>query len=92
MNASNWLWIALQITDAVDFDTVASGPRVSASAASMSRIDSPRTQPEITSASNALVRVTPLPSSWEENASRVPRTLGRLSATAPAVVLTWMSP
>ena len=78
----------MQICDAVDFDTAASGPSVSASAAAMSRIDSPRTQPEITSASSALVRVTPLPSSPEENASSVPRTFGRRSATGPAVVFT----
>jgi hypothetical protein len=46
-----------------------------------------RTQPEITNDSSALVRVTCLPSSRDENVSRVPRTLGRLSSTAPAVVL-----
>ncbi len=92
MNASNWAWIAWQICDTVDFDTVASDPSVSASAASMSRVDNPRTQPEITSASSALVRVTPLPSSREENASRVPRTFGRLRGTGPAVVFTVTSP
>jgi hypothetical protein len=35
-----------------------------------------------------LVRVTPLPSSREANASSVPRTLGRFRATGPAVVFT----
>jgi hypothetical protein len=88
LNASNWSWIAWQITDTVDFDTVASGPSASASAASMSRVDSPRTQPEMTIASSALVRVTPLPSSRELNASSVPRTFGRCKVTGPAVVFT----
>ncbi len=58
----------------------------------MSRVDSPRTQPEMTSASSALVRVTPLPSSREENASSVPRTFERRSVTGPAVVFTVTSP
>ena len=48
-----------QIRLAVDLDSAASGPRTSARVASMSRSDSPRTQPEITSDSNALVRATP---------------------------------
>ena len=54
----------------------------------MSRSDRPRTQPEITSDSNALVRVTPAPNSREQNAWSVPRSLGRCSWTAPIVVLT----
>lgn len=68
--------------------TVASGPSASASAAVMSRSDRPRTQPEITSDSSALVRVTCLPSSRELNRSSVPRSLGRCSYTGPAVVST----
>ena len=44
----------------VDFETVESGPKASASDASTSRTDRPRTKPAITSDSNALVRVTPL--------------------------------
>ena len=54
----------------------------------MSRSDRPRTQPEMTSDSNALVRVTPAPNSREQNAWSVPRSLGRCSWTAPIVVLT----
>jgi hypothetical protein len=54
----------------------------------MSRSDSPRTQPEITSDSNAFVLVTPAPNSREQNLWSVPRSLGRCSSTAPIVVLT----
>jgi hypothetical protein len=44
---------------------VAASPRASASAASTSRVDRPRTEPAITRDSMALVRVTPLPRSRE---------------------------
>jgi hypothetical protein len=54
----------------------------------MSRSDRPRTQPEITSDSNALVRVTPAPNNREQNTCSVPRSLGRCSSTAPIVVFT----
>jgi hypothetical protein len=54
----------------------------------MSRSDRPRTHPEITSGSNALVRVTPAPNNREQNAWSVPRSLGRCSSTAPIVVFT----
>ena len=40
-------------------------------------------------ASNALVRLTPLPSSRDTKGSLVSRSLGRSSTTGPAVVLTW---
>ena len=72
----------------VDFDSAASGPSTSARAASMSRSDRPRTQPEMTSDSSALVRVTPAPNSREQNASSVPRSFGRCSSTGPIVVFT----
>lgn len=75
----------------VDFDSTASGPRASASAASTSRTLRPRTNPEMTSASSALVRLTPLPSSRDANGWVVPRSLGRSSTTGPAVVFTWSS-
>jgi hypothetical protein len=80
--------IAWQTRLTVDFDRAASGPSASARAASTSRIDRPRTNPEITRASNALVRLTPLPSSRDVNGWSVPRSLGRSSTTGPAVVLT----
>jgi hypothetical protein len=54
----------------------------------MSRSDSPRTHAETTRASRACVRVTPVPNSWEQNFSSVPRSLGRLSSTGPIVVFT----
>ena len=72
----------------VDFPRAASGPSTSASAASTSRMLRPRTNPEMTSASSALVRETPLPSSREANGWLVARTLGRSSTTGPAVVFT----
>jgi hypothetical protein len=72
----------------VDFDSAASAPSTSARAASMSRSDRPRTQPEMTSDSSALVRVTPAPNSREQNASSVPRSLGRCSSIGPIVVFT----
>jgi hypothetical protein len=76
----------------VDFDSVASGPSASASAASTSRSLKPRTQPEIANASNAFVRVTCLPSRREANRSSMPRSFSRRSPTGPAVVRTVMSP
>jgi hypothetical protein len=54
----------------------------------MSRSDRPRTQPEMTNDSSALVRVTPAPNSREQNASSVPRSFGRCSSTGPIVVFT----
>lgn len=72
--------------DTVDFDSVASAPRASASVASTSRVDRPRTNPAITSDANAFVLVTPAPNSREANASVVPRSLGRSRVTGPAVV------
>ena len=77
-----------QIRLTVDFDSAASAPSASASAASTSRSDRPRTQPEITSDSKALVRVTPSPNSRLQKASSVPRSLGRCSSTGPIVDLT----
>ena len=77
-----------QIRDTVDFDTAACSPSASTSAASTSRVDSPRTNPAITSDSSALVLVTCVPNSCEANRSVVPRSLGRASVTGPAVVLT----
>jgi hypothetical protein len=79
---------ASQTRATVDFDSAASGPNASAKAASTSRTDRPRTNPDSTSASSALVRLTPLPNSREVNGSVVPRSLGRSSTTGPAVVLT----
>src|SRR4029077_21123050 len=84
--------ISPQIRDTVDFDTAACSPRASVSAASTSRVDSPRTNPAITSDSSALVLVTCLPNSCEANSSVVPRSLGRASVTGPAVVLTVVGP
>ena len=78
----------MQIRDTVERDTVADSPSASVSAASTSRVDSPRTKPAITNASNALVLVTPLPNSWEANRSVVLRSLGRCNVIGPAVVLT----
>lgn len=56
--AANSSLMRSQMRLTVDFDTVASAPSASASAAVMSRSDSPRTQPEITRLSSALVLVT----------------------------------
>jgi hypothetical protein len=80
--------VQLDVRDTVDFDTAACSPRASTSAASTSRVDSPRTNPAITSDSSALVLVTCVPNSCEANRSVVPRSLGRASVTGPAVVLT----
>jgi hypothetical protein len=48
----------------------------------------PRTQPEITSASNAFVPVTQSPNSREQNRSSLPRSFGRCNSTGPIVVFT----
>jgi hypothetical protein len=85
LNSSPIRW---QMRLTVDFDSAASAPSTSARAAWMSRSDRPRTQPEMTSDSSALVRVMPAPNSREQNAWSVPRSLGRCSATAPMVVCT----
>ena len=58
---SNWVLISPQIRDTVDFDTAADSPSASPRVASTSRVDSPRTNPAITSDSSALVLVTPFP-------------------------------
>ena len=55
------------------------------------RTDSPRTNPAITSVSNAFVLVTPVPNSRETNFSSVPRSFGRATLTGPAVVFTVVS-
>ena len=91
-NASKSSRSLAQIRDAVDFDNAASGPSASASRASMSRSDRPRTHPEMTSASSGSVRTTPLPNSADANASAVLRSFGRFRLTGPAVVLTVTSP
>jgi hypothetical protein len=75
--------ISAQIRDTVDFDTAADSPSASTSAASTSRVDSPRTNPAITSDSSALVLVTPVPNSREANRSVLPRSFGRASVTGP---------
>ena len=80
--------IAWHTRDTVDLLSAASAPRASARVFSTSRTDSPRTNPAITSDSNALDFVTPLPNSCEANASVVPRSFGRSTVTGPAVVLT----
>ena len=58
-------------------------PSASASVASTSRIDSPRTNPAITSDSSALVLVTCVPNSREANGSVVPRSFGRCNGHRP---------
>jgi hypothetical protein len=72
--------------DTGDFDTTGCGPRASTRAVSTSRTDKPRTNPAITSASSALVLVTPVPNSSQANRSLVPRSLGRCPLTGPTVV------
>ena len=79
--------MAWHTRDTVDLLKAASAPSASASVFSTSRVDSPRTNPAITSDSNALDLVTVLPNSWEANASVVPRSFGRATVTGPAVVL-----
>src|SRR5215471_3700275 len=80
--------MARHTRDTVDFDMVACGPSASANAASTSRTDRPRTNPAITSDSNAFVLVTPVPNRRETNRSWVPRSFGRATVTEPDVVLT----
>ena len=80
--------MAEQIRLTVERDRAACAPSTSARAASMSRSDRPRTQPESTKASRALVRVTPSPNRREQNRSWVARSLGRCSSTGPIVVFT----
>ena len=58
----------------------------------MSRTDSPRTKPAMTSDSRALVLHTPTPNRREANCSSVPRSFGRSRVTGPAVVLTVAGP
>ncbi|CPW28194.1 Uncharacterised protein [Mycobacteroides abscessus] len=88
LQASNWSRMSSQMRDTVDFDTAAVSPSASVKVACTSRVDSPRTNPAITSDSSALVLVTPLPNNWEAKRSAVPRTFGRSSVTGPAVVFT----
>jgi hypothetical protein len=80
--------IAWQIRETVDLLSAASAPRASARVFSMSRTDSPRTNPAITSDSRAFDLVTDLPNSADANRSAVPRSFGRATVTGPAVVLT----
>ena len=69
--------MAWHTDETVDLLNAASAPRASASVASASRVDNPRTNPAITNDSNAFDRVTPLPNSREQNGSDVPRSFGR---------------
>jgi hypothetical protein len=66
---------------------VASSPKTSASIASTSRSDRPRTQQEMTSVSSALVRLTPCPNSWSHSAAWAWRSFGRCTSTGPSEVL-----
>ena len=66
---------------------MAPSPSASASVASTSRVESPRTNPAITKLSRAWVLVTPAPSNREANASVVSRSFGRDRVTGPVVVL-----
>jgi hypothetical protein len=68
--------------------SAACGPSASARVASTSRVDRPWTNPAITNASSALVRVTWAPSSWEAKRCAVPRSFGRSKDSGPLVVLT----
>src|SRR4029079_5597555 len=85
---SNCSLISAQMRDTVDFDTAAASPSASVNAASTSRVDSPRTNPAMTSDSNAFVLVTPLPNNWEANRSVALRILGRDHVIGTAGVLT----
>ena len=80
--------MAWQTDDTVDLEIAAWSPSASAKVASTSRTDRPRMKEAITRDSRALVLVTWLPNRREANASVVPRSFGRASATGPAVVLT----
>jgi hypothetical protein len=86
--------MAWHTRETVDFDSAASAPRASARVFSTSRTDSPRTNPVMTSVSNAWDLVTPLPNNWLANALAAPRSLGRATLTGPAVVLivVWQKP
>jgi hypothetical protein len=85
VNSSLICW---QIRLTVERDSAACGPSASANVASTSRVDRPRTNPAITNASSALVRVTWAPSNCDANRSWVPRGFGRSSVSGPLVVLT----
>jgi hypothetical protein len=65
---------------------VACSPKTSASIASTSRSDRPRTQQEITSVSSALVRVTPWPNRRSHRVAWAWRSLGRCNSTGPSDV------
>ena len=87
--ASNSVFMASQIPSRSTWDTVACGPRASASDASTSLTKRPRTKPAMTSDSSASVRVTPVPSRREAKASSVPLSFGALEGhLLPAVVFT----
>jgi hypothetical protein len=86
--ASNSVLIASQTRETVDLERVASAPSASASVCSTSRTLSPRTNPAMTSDSNALVLVTPVPNRREAKRSLVPRSFGRCTVTGPVVVFT----
>jgi len=92
LDRSNSSLMASQIRLTVERDTVASGPRASARAASTSLTDRPRTNPAITRDSRALVLVTPAPRRREAKAMSVPRSLGRSRVIGPAVVFTVAGP
>jgi len=85
--AENSVLSCSQIRLTVERLTAAWGPSASARLASTSRVLSPRTNPAITKASSALVRVTCAPSSDDANRWLVPRSLGRSRVTGPLVVL-----
>ena len=75
--------MARHTDETVDLLNAASAPRASASVASTSRVDNPRTNPAITSDSNAFDRVMPLPNSREQNCSVVPRSFAQLNGSRP---------
>ena len=75
--------IAWQTRETVDVDSAASAPSASARVFCTSRTDRPRTNPAITSDSNALDLVTDLPNSVDANASVVPRNFGRATVNRP---------
>ncbi len=80
--------IAWHTAETVDLEMAAWSPSASAKVASTSRTDRPRMNDAMTSDSRALVLVTCAPNRREANAPAVPRSLGRASATGPAVVFT----
>jgi hypothetical protein len=75
------------MADTVDLEIAAWSPSSSASAASTSRTDRPRTNEAITKLSSAFVLVTCAPNRRDANTSLVPRSFGRDNPTGPAVVL-----